>query len=409
MYGLIGKKLNYSLSKEIHKQFLQDNYELIETDDLSKINIKSYNGLNITNPFKSEIIKYLDQKDEIVEKTNACNLVINQKGKLIGYNTDYYGFVEMLKFHNIDLKNKKVLICGNGCTSRTIQTVLDDLNIDYVVSGRQRKSEKEKLYAELKDEYDVIINATPVGINEDKSIVDLYRFNQAKLVIDINYSPFRSKLLIDAKRLKKEYVNGLYMLVAQAKKSEEIFTNKNIDKTLEIAVYKNVFKQTTKVVFIGMPYTGKTTTAKRNSVLNNVPFVDLDELIKEKYGCSPKEIIKSKSEEEFRLIEEKTMLELCTLRGGCIALGGGSITNKNAMNELEKSSVFVYLDHNNPETIKFDDTRPLSTNLKEWYNLLNARKRDFYFYFDIKINAFEEIDIYEVINNQWTKSKYDWN
>ena len=141
---LIGEKLNHSYSKKIHNLFNDKDYFLMplnenEFDEFMKN--KNFLGLNVTIPYKEKVLKYIDEFDEISNKTKVVNTIINDNGILKGYNTDYYGFLNMCKNNNISFKNKKALILGSGGTSKTIKTCLIDEGIKevYIVSRTKGK------------------------------------------------------------------------------------------------------------------------------------------------------------------------------------------------------------------------------------------------------------------------------
>ena len=125
-YGLIGEKLTHSFSKYLHEKFLNTNYELCSLSKEELDNFfakKDFKGINVTIPYKQEVIKYLDYIDPLVEKTNACNCIVNENGVLKGYNTDYTGFRYLIFENRINLRNKKVAILGSGGTFNTVKQV----------------------------------------------------------------------------------------------------------------------------------------------------------------------------------------------------------------------------------------------------------------------------------------------
>ena len=129
-YGLIGESLSHSFSKYLHEKYLNTNYELVS---LSKEELKDFfkrrefKGINVTIPYKKEVIQYLDEVDYYVKRCGSCNTIINENGKLKGYNTDYYGFNFLLLERNVVINNKNVAILGSGGTFDTIKEVIKDL------------------------------------------------------------------------------------------------------------------------------------------------------------------------------------------------------------------------------------------------------------------------------------------
>ena len=147
MYGLVGKKLKHSYSKEIHEKLHYEKYNLIELNELdSFFQEKKFKGINITIPYKSDVIPYCDKLSETAIKTHSVNSIVNINGILHGYNTDYEGLLFMLRHHKIIIKNMIVLILGNGSTSRTIKSLCFDLKAkEIIVSARNPKQEEINL------------------------------------------------------------------------------------------------------------------------------------------------------------------------------------------------------------------------------------------------------------------------
>ena len=143
-YGLIGSNLTHSFSKYLHEEFLNTKYELksLNKDELDLFfKKKDFKGINVTLPYKKEVIKYLDEVDEIVKRTNTCNCIINKDNKLVGYNTDYYGFKFLIEENDIIIENRKIAILGSGGTFSTIKALMNDLNAKEVYCISRNKKE----------------------------------------------------------------------------------------------------------------------------------------------------------------------------------------------------------------------------------------------------------------------------
>ena len=246
-YGLLGEKLSHSYSPIIHnyvfeKLNIDASYELIEcsVDDLSKYIdlIKSgvYSGYNVTIPYKKSIMKYLDVIDDKALSIGSVNTVYVKDGKVVGTNTDYDGFLKTLEYYNVDVNNKNCFVLGTGGASLAIKSVLKDLGGNVTFVSRSPKDDIIS-YDDLKDKnIDVLVNTTPVGMypNVNGCPVDVEVINNSKVVIDIIFNPKITKLLEYA----NSEINGLYMLVLQAFKAEEIWQDKVIDLDL-----KELFKR----------------------------------------------------------------------------------------------------------------------------------------------------------------------
>ena len=233
-YGLIGKSLKHSFSetyfnKKFKKLNLKDyqynNYEIKNVAAVKELIIKNnLIGLNVTIPFKEEIIKILDKLDKLAEITNSVNTIKLEKNKLIGYNTDIIGFEKSI-IPIID-KRKNALILGNGGASKSIQYVLKKLNINFTVISRKG----DKKYSNLRKEdiisHEIIINTTPLGMYPKIDFCPniLYEFiNNEHLVYDLIYNPTETVFLKKAKNNGSKIKNGYEMLKIQANESWKIW------------------------------------------------------------------------------------------------------------------------------------------------------------------------------------------
>ena len=195
MYGLIGKKLMHSYSKEIHEILHNEKYDLVELNELdSFFQEKTFKGLNITIPYKNEVIKYCDYLSETATITQSVNSIVNNDGKIYGYNTDYDGLKYLLDFNSISLHNKTILILGNGSTSRTIQYLCLKSKAKNITVSARNPQENEVGFMDiyLNKKIDIIFNATPVGMypnNNEELNIDLDSFENLETVIDLIYNP----------------------------------------------------------------------------------------------------------------------------------------------------------------------------------------------------------------------------
>jgi shikimate dehydrogenase len=240
-YGLIGGKLDHSYSKYIHERMVDDIYDLIPlSEDEFDIYMKEkkFAGINVTIPYKEKVIPYLDDIDPLANQIGAVNTIININGKLVGYNTDFYGLLYLLSSNNIMVELKKCLILGAGGTSKTARAVLKKLGASeiYTVS-RSPMGEHEVSYDECYEKHSdskIIVNTTPVGMypNIDASPLELDMFSLCSAVVDVIFNPIQTKLTKQAEGLGIFAVTGLGMLVAQAKQSEEYFRGIKLDPAI---------------------------------------------------------------------------------------------------------------------------------------------------------------------------------
>ena len=240
-YCLIGEKLSHSKSKEIH-EFSGLSYDLVEVER-GKLGdfIKNcdYDGFNVTIPYKKEIMPYLDEIDLSAKEIGALNTVVRENGRLKGYNTDFFGMKYMLLKAGISLQGKEVLILGTGGTSETAKAVANDGGAKSINAvSRTGEINYDNCYD--KKDTAVIINATPVGMypNINEKPIELKKFIKLEGVADCIYNPKETLLIKEGKILGIKSVGGLYMLVAQGVKAEEIWTGKKADNGLIDRLYE---------------------------------------------------------------------------------------------------------------------------------------------------------------------------
>lgn len=231
-YGLIGGKLGHSYSKYIHERMVEGQYDLIplnEDEFHVFMKLKEFTGINVTIPYKEKVIPYLDHIDPLARKIGAVNTIVNNKGRLTGYNTDFYGLLHLFNSNSIKAEQKKCLVLGAGGTSKTAQAVLEKLGAGEIkIVSRSPICDKQITYEECYERHSdagVIVNTTPVGMypNTDATPLDLVGFTQCIALVDVIFNPIETKLTKQAKNLGIPAVTGLPMLVAQAKQAEEYF------------------------------------------------------------------------------------------------------------------------------------------------------------------------------------------
>lgn len=237
-FGLVGKNISYSFSKTYFtKKFSDlnlDDYEYVNFDidsikEFPKVLLSSVKGLNVTIPYKEQVLTYLDEIDEEVLEIGAVNTIkILKNNKIKGFNTDIYGFEKSLK---PILKNhhKNALVLGTGGASKAVKYVLKKLGIEYLVVSRN-PTINQIPYAEISKnlikKHTIIINCTPLGTFPDVNICpDIpYQFLSEKhLLYDLIYNPSKTKFLLEGEKKGAVIVNGLKMLELQAEKSWEIW------------------------------------------------------------------------------------------------------------------------------------------------------------------------------------------
>lgn len=360
--GLLGAKLSHSYSPQIHRDLGSYTYELFEKtpDELENfLKTGDFTGLNVTIPYKKDVIQYCDELSAVAQKLGAVNTIVKKAdGKLIGHNTDYFGFKSMLQKSGIDPKGKRVLVLGTGGASATVQTVLQELGANVAVISRNGKYNYDYMYYFRHTA--LIVNATPVGMypNNGETLVNLNRFPKLEGVLDLIYNPARTQLLLDAEALGLIAMNGLWMLVAQAKESAQWFLNKSIDDTVIEPIYRKLQKESENITLIGMPGCGKSTVGKLLARELGRQFIDADAEIVNRAGISIPEIFTQHGEEYFRRLETQVLSDICKTSGAVIATGGGCVTRERNFTILRQNSRIIWLKRN--LFLLATDGRPLS-------------------------------------------------
>lgn len=379
-YGLIGEHLGHSFSKEIHEMLGKYTYEICEIakDNLdSFMKEKTFIAINVTIPYKQQVIPYLDFIDDKAQSIGAVNTIVNKNNKLYGYNTDYYGLKSLIQTNDIDVKNKKVLLLGNGGTSKTARTVLKDLQAREIVIVDINKDENVITYDDaLKyhNDSEIIVNTTPCGMypDNDGCIVNIELFKNLEAVVDVVYNPIRTSIVSNALNKGIKAVSGLYMLVAQAVYAAGIFLDEKILENEIDRIYNIIKKQKENIVLIGMPSSGKSTIGIEIAKLLNKEYIDTDSLIEEKINMPISNFLTKENEDEFRDIEEEIIKNVSKLNNKIISTGGGVIKRNINIKRLKQNAIIVFIDRSLDKLLT-TSSRPLSSNKTDLENLYHQR------------------------------------
>ncbi|RRD39130.1 shikimate dehydrogenase [Leptotrichia sp. OH3620_COT-345] len=265
-FGLLGEKLGHSFSKEIHKIFFKitgknAKYDLIEKkyneieELLDKVREGEYKGINITIPYKIEIMQYLDEISPEAKKIGAVNTVTVKNNKLTGENTDYFGFAKTLEKNRIEVKDKKILILGTGGAAKSVYSLLSDREAEHIYVAtilendifKIRKYDRLLNYSEIRNirSVDLVVNCTPVGMYPTINMSPLEGDNLigTEYLIDLIYNPEETVLMKKYKEKGVKSANGLMMLVSQAIKSQEIWNNETYDEKISEEIYDRLAKK----------------------------------------------------------------------------------------------------------------------------------------------------------------------
>ena len=359
--GLLGRKLGHSYSPQIHALLGNYSYQLFEKEpeeigDFLKNG--DFTGLNVTIPYKKEVIPFLDELSPAAARLGAVNTIVRRDGKLIGHNTDYFGFRWLVQESGLQVAGKKALVLGSGGASNTAAAVLQELGATVIVISRSG----ENNYGNLDRHADaaVIANTTPVGMypNTGKSALSLEGFPRLEGVLDAVYNPARTQILLDAERRGLAAVNGLWMLVAQAKESAEWFTGEKIPDNRIAKIHHALRLQMENIILIGMPGCGKTAVGQQLAQKLGRKFVDADESLEARVCRKITDIIPNDGEAAFREMESETLAELGKQSGLVIATGGGCVTQPQNYPLLHQNGTIFWLKR---ELDKLPtDGRPLS-------------------------------------------------
>ncbi len=372
IYGLLGRKLGHSWSAPIHHALGCPDYRLIELEpgDLASfLRREDIGGLNVTIPYKRDVIPLCDVVDEAAAAIGSVNtLVRRDDGKLYGYNTDIDGFLYMLRRADISLAGKKVVILGSGGASLTAQAAARKLGARAVVVVSRTGPDNYENLPERHADAEAVINATPVGMWPDvePSPLDLRVLPLVTAAVDVIYNPARTSFLLQAEDLSRRaaweaeqrqkehatlppigramrWTGGLPMLVRQAVAAEELFFGKAIPDSETERILAGLQGEMANLVLIGMPGCGKSTVGAALSKLTGKPLVDLDELIVRKAGKPIPQIFAEEGEGAFRALEHQVLVEAASKTGQVLATGGGAVLWSENRLTLRRSGRVCFL------------------------------------------------------------------
>tara|TARA_B100001057_G_C22612873_1_gene857283 strand:+ start:6 stop:800 length:795 start_codon:yes stop_codon:yes gene_type:complete len=236
-YFVIGNPIDHSLSPRLHNYWLEKNnitavYDKKKTNEkdlqfiISEVKEKKINGINVTVPFKKAVIPYLDKLSSEAQQTQSVNTITLKNNDLVGYNTDISGFMGAILKLNFNMEGKKVFILGAGGVVPSIIFALKKMNVSQIIVSNRTKKKAEGLKSQFHNleilewgdivDFDVIINATSLGLNKESINLDFSKFGNNKLFYDVIYNPEETNFLKEAKKLGNKTENGKLMFVYQA-------------------------------------------------------------------------------------------------------------------------------------------------------------------------------------------------
>ncbi len=246
-YLVIGNPINHSLSPKLHNFWIKQNqinafYDKVKLNSnqlgelILDVKKKKISGINITVPYKSLVIPYLDQLSIEAEKTKSVNTIYLKNEKVFGHNTDIEGFEKAINKINFKVSDKKIFILGAGGVVPSIVYALNKMGaINIFISNRTKAKALviKDIFNNLNivdwgdvPEFDVIINATSLGLNKDEKIeLDFSSVGKNKLFYDVIYNPSETDFLKIGKRLGNKCENGKLMFIYQAFSSFKLWHN----------------------------------------------------------------------------------------------------------------------------------------------------------------------------------------
>lgn len=399
-YGLIGEKLGHSFSVDIHARLGDYDYRLCslaphELDGFMRA--RDFEGINVTIPYKQAVIPYLDEVDGSAAAIGAVNTIVNRGGRLIGYNTDFYGMSRLIERIGIDIKGKTVAILGTGGTSKTAFAVAGHMGAARVVKVSRTPSAAEeisydRLYAEAADVH-VIINTTPVGMypKNEGCPLELDRFTALRGVVDAVYNPLHTNLVLAARERGIPAQGGLYMLVAQGTKAAAYFFDDDSMTERTDAVYSELYGLKRNVVLIGMPGSGKSTVGGRLAELTGREMADSDEGVVSLVGTSIPEYFEGHGERAFRDRESEVIASLSQQSGMIIATGGGAVLRECNLRALRRNGLIVFIDRSVENILPTAD-RPLSRDREALQRRYEERYPIYLAAADIRVDGNGSVD-----------------
>jgi len=347
-YGLIGERLEHSYSKRIHSLLGDYTYELIplRREEMDSFFRKAdFDGLNVTLPYKQAVIPYCARLSETARVTGSVNTLVRRSdGKLLGDNTDVFGFMDLAERAGLQFTGKQVLVLGSGGTSRTVCAVIRAAGGEPVIISRSG----DNRYGDLERHANasLLVNTTPVGMYPDMaaSPVDLKRLPMLTGVLDVVYNPLRTRLCQQAEELGMACESGLSMLVTQAAKSYERFMGGCVSCERIEAVLADLRKEVTNLVLVGAPGCGKTILGERLACSLGLSLVDLERDMARERGCSVPELLAGEGEASGRRRETARIRQYARKGGYVLTAGYGAVCDRQNLEYLRFNGYIVHLE-----------------------------------------------------------------
>lgn len=409
--GIIGSKLAGDFTQRIFHAFGYDDYDKAEMtlEELTLfIKNKEFEGIHVTFPYKQAIYNCIDVLSPEAMKTKAVDTIQVKNNKTYGYNTDYTSLYSLFQKHNVSLKNKKILILGNGGSSQAVQTICQEMeakevNVVDIVNSSGSISYTDCYARHLNSQ--IVINTTSVGMypDIDATPISISLFPRCELLVDLVSNPIVSHLSFEAKELGIKRINGIEMEVIKARDTLEIINDTKIHNTALNQVLRDILTEKQNIVLIGMPSAGKTTIGQKLSAKLNKSFIDLDDTIVDRTKCSIPDIFSQSGEAGFRKLESMVTYDVSKLNNVIIGTGGGTIKNKINMDYLRLNGIVFFIDRDLEHLISNDPNRPLSSSEEAVKKLYEERYPLYKQYADAIVSNNDDIEttVEEIIKNYY--------
>lgn len=406
-FCVIGEKLGHTRSPQIHGLFfdIKDEKGVYNVKEIAREDIGNcrdfllcYDGVNVTIPYKTDVMKNLDCVSDEAQNIGAVNTIKRVGERLEGYNSDPYGFAAMLASRGINAAKKRATVLGWGGAAKSVVHALKEVGADVTVVSRNPEKVAENGvraidYAELERECAsgvkgfLLVNCTPVGMypKEGVSPVDENVIKNYSALADIVYNPMYTEFLRIGAKLGKRCVGGLYMLVAQAMKSQSIWRDEKVDETATKKIFNKLsFDEALNgglnIYLTGIMSCGKSTLGRKLAEATGRKFVDMDDHIVKREGRSIPELF-AESEKTFRDAESRALYELSLEKGLVVATGGGCIKKAINRDVMLLSGATVFISRNIDKIIATADCegRPLiKDGAEKLRGIYAARKSRYY-------------------------------
>ncbi len=367
-YGLIGAKLGHSYSKIIHEAVCGYSYELhplpTEEEAHAFMQAKAFKAINVTIPYKKLVIQYCDEVEPRAAAIGAVNTVVNQDGKLYGYNTDYTGFAYLARCHGVKFAGAVVLVLGTGGTHNTIRLSPGQRS----QTGADRQPHRQGRCPDLcrspaapGNQYHYQHHPGGHVPQQRQLPAGPACFPQAGSRAGLHYNPFRTELLLRAEELGVPAYCGFEMLVAQAVYAAEHFTGQKLPEAVIADTHRKLKRDLSNVAIIGMPGCGKSTIGRALAKTLGKTYVDLDEVIEKNTGMPIPDIFAREGEASFRKYESQAVAEISKQTRQVISCGGGVIKTPGNARALRQNGPVLWVQR--PVERLATGGRPLSTGL----------------------------------------------